>query len=231
MPLCLVLGLLLFHPSCFPQNLGADSLEEYFSIDSTDGISIISSYFPPRFIQNSMEIKSFIRTPAFADIRDKAGDLKSVDAIFIRAMKLTCNNTAMALLISTIACFDHRLVGLKVPIFALFFPLTNENESEFEMRIRNLPRSLYSDTPPGRFGDRDKLQHFFGSAFIAFAFESSEPAEQLSNLIEKGEDAIIIDGSLDGRDMRANRNGQEFGLALLENKFVLPSIFFIYNKE
>jgi hypothetical protein len=178
-----------------------------------------------------MEIKSFIRSETFSEIRGQFGDLKSVDAIFIRAMKLSRNNTAIALLISTLACFDHRLVGLKVPIFALFLPLTNEDEIDFNLRVRNLPKLLYQDSPQDKFGDRDKLQHFFGSAFVAYAFESSDPAEQLSRLIEEGEEAIIIDGALDERDLRANRNGQDFGLALLENKFVLPSKFFIYKKQ
>ena len=51
-------------------------------------------------------------------------------------MQLTNNNTAVALLLATCACFDHRIVGLKVPIFELFVPLSNESEEEFLRRIK-----------------------------------------------------------------------------------------------
>jgi hypothetical protein len=202
-----------------------DSMVSYFQFDTTSGFGFLGTYFPPIFIQNGMELKSFIRSDTFNKLRLQYGDLKAVDAIFIRAMKLTNNNTAMALLLATKACFDHRTVGLKVPVFALFFPLSNESREEFKSRVANLPRKLYTDTPRGKIGDRDKLQHFFGSAFIAFAFESAEPAERTSEFVEKGEDLIIVDGTIDARDVRANRQGQRFGLALLENCYRVPSEF------
>jgi hypothetical protein len=202
-----------------------DSLASYFKFDTTSGFGFLGTYFPPIFIQNGMELKSFIRSDTFNKLRLQYGDLKAVDAIFIRAMKLTNSNTAMALLLATKACFDHRTIGLKVPVFALFFPLSNESREEFKSRVANLPRKLYADTPRGKIGDRDKPQHFFGSAFIAFAFESSGPAERTSEFVEKGEDLIIVDGTIDARDIRANRQGQQFGLALLKNCYRLPSEF------
>ncbi|MBA4313121.1 MAG: hypothetical protein C0417_10885 [Chlorobiaceae bacterium] len=226
----LALLFLLMNQSLFSQQTGIDSLEKYFRIDSTDDASFIYSYFPPIFIQNGIELKSFVRSNIISDIRRQFSDLQSVDAIYIQAMKLTNNNTAISLLISTLACFDHRLVGLKVPVFALYFPLTNESEEEFKARVANLPRYLYADSPKNKIGDRDKLQHFFGSAFLTFIFESKSPAEELSRSIEVGEDAIIVDGALDERDMRANRHGQNFGLALIQNKFVLPSDYFLNIK-
>jgi len=204
-----------------------DSLSAYFQFDSTSGLGFLQTYFPSFFIQNGLELKSFIRSGTFKQLRLQVGDLKSIDAIFIRAMKLTNNNTAVALFLSTVACFDHRTIGLNVPVFALFFPLSNESGAEFKERVANLPRKLYADTPRGKIGDRDKLQHFFGSAFIAYAFESSEPAERASDFIENGEEAFIVDGTLDTRDIRANRQGQRFGLALLKNHCQLPSEYFV----
>jgi hypothetical protein len=218
----------LLNQFLFSQQSLPDSLSDYLRIDSTDNVSFLYSYFPPLFIQNGMELKSFIRNSTFKNIRTKFGDLKSVDAVFIRAMKLTNNNTAISLLISALGCFDHRVIGLKIPLFALFFPLTNESEEDFKLRVNNLPRHFYSDSPKGRYGDRDKLQHFFGSAFLAFMFESNESAEGVSEFIEVGEDAIIVDGTYDERDIRANRQGQRFGSALIKNNFVLPSEYLKY---
>ena len=204
-------------------SIAQDSLSRYFQFDESSTFGFLTSYFPPFFIQHGMELKSFIRSRTFDAIRRKYGDLKAVDAIFIRAMKITNENTAVSLLISAIAYFEHRTVHLKVPIFALVFPLTNESEKEFTRRVKNLPAKIYSDTPLN--GDRDKLQHFFGSAFLAFIFESRQPAERFGDFIEEGEDAFLVDGALDERDMRANRQGQEFGLALLNNIHRVPSEF------
>jgi len=207
-----------------------DSLSVYLKFDESSSFGILLPYLPPFFFQYGIELKTFIRSKTFWSIRNKFGDLRAIDAIYVRALNLTNNNTSVALLISTIACFDHRTIGLKIPVFALFFPLTDEPEREFRKRIRNLPKKLYSDTPPFQTGDRDKLQHFFGSAFIANTFESRQTAERFSEFIEKGEDAIIIGGTNDDRDRRANRQGQRFGMALLKNNHRLPSGFFAVDK-
>jgi len=203
----------------------ADSLLPYFQFDDPPPLSCLFTYFPPFFIQHGMELKSFIRSGTFCQIREQFGDVRAVDAVYVRSMQLTNNNTAIALLLSAVATFDHRLVGLKVPVFNLFFPLSNESGEEFMQRVNNLPVRLYSDTPPIRAGDRDKLQHFFGSAFLTVVCESRLPAERFGDFIEEGEDAFIVDGALDDRDQQANRQGQEFGIALLNDNHHVPSEF------
>lgn len=202
-----------------------DSLARYFQFDDPPALACLLTYFPPFFIQHEIDMKRFLRSRTFRRIREACGDLRSVDAIYVRAMQLTDNNTAMALLIATFATFDHRVVGLKIPLFRLFFPLTDESEGEFDRRVANLPAKLYDDTPLDPGGDRDKLQHFFGSAFLAFIFESGEAARRVGDFIETGEDAIIVGGVDDARDRRANGHGQEFGVALLDNNRCLPSEF------
>jgi len=218
--------------SSFPQLVAAqsetaqpDSFLQYFTFDDPAPLSCVFTYFPPFFIQHGIELKSFIGSQTFRQIRRHFGDPRAVDAIYIKAMQLTNNNTAIALLLSTIACFDHRIVGLKVPIFELFFPLSNESEEEFNRRLRNLPSQLYGDTPPGRSGDRDKLQHFFGSTFLTYTFETPEGADRVGNFIEEGEDAFVVGGVRDKRDKRANRQGQRFALALMDDNHRLPSEF------
>ncbi len=203
-----------------------DSLAKYLRFQEVCYFEFLYTYFPPFFIQNTLELKEFIRSNTFKKLREVYGDLHAVDAIFIRSMALTKENTAISLFLATVACFDHRLVGLKIPVFSLFFPLTNESDDEFIRRVDNLPNRLYEDTPPSMGGDRDKLQHFFGSAFISYIFESSQSAERVAQFIEYGEDAIIVEGAYDHRDLRANCQGGKFGLALLQNNHRLPSEFF-----
>ena len=203
----------------------AGSLSQYFTFDDPAPLSCLFIYFPPFFIQHGIELKSFIRSRVFHEIRGRYGDKRAVDAIYIRAMQMTNNNTAMALLLATLASFDHQSVGIKIPVLNLFFPLTNESEREFNRRVNNLPSKLYDDTPDATEGDRDKIQHFLGSAFLTYAFESREAAMRIGEFVEEGEDAFIVGGVLDERDRRANKQGQDFGIALFDDNHHVPSEF------
>jgi hypothetical protein len=201
-------------------------LSAWLGFDDPGPFEALLTWYPPLLVRDGIDLKDFIRSDAFAAFKKKAGDARAVDAIFVRAMSLTANNTAVALLIATVATFDHYVVGVRVPLLNLFFPLSDESHEEFDARVRNLPAAIYADTPPGAHGDRDKLQHFFGSAFIALAFESRDAARRVGDFIEIGEDAAIVDGVLDSRDERANWNGREFGTALLAGNRRYPSEFF-----
>jgi hypothetical protein len=203
-----------------------NDLRKYLQFDNPHPLACLFTYFPPIFIQHELELKSFVRSKTFKHLREQFGDAMSVDAIYVRAMQLTNNNTAISLLLSTFATFDHETVGLNVPFFSLAFPLTDESQAEFTKRINNLPRIIYDDSPES--GDRDKLQHFFGSAFLAYISESRDAADRFGVFVEKGERLIIIGGVYDDRDLRADWQGQNFGSALLKNNRRRPSAFFVH---
>ena len=198
---------------------------DYLTFDEPQAFAFLLPYFPPYLLYDGEQLKDFIRSDEFGRVRSLLGDRKAVDAIYVRAMRLTGGNPAVSLLLSTAACFDHQIVGLRVPLLSIFFPLTGESIADFGARVRHLPSELYADTPPVHGGDRDKLQHFFGSAFFAYVLESRDPAERIGEFVETGEDAVIVDGTYDERDERANRQGQEFGLALLHDSHLYPSTF------
>jgi len=208
-----------------PQATRAFDPAAYLRFSEQSPFSALLVWYPPLFIVNGIELKNFVRSRTFARIRRELGDPRAVDAIYVRAMELTGHNTGVSLLLATVATFDHYLVGIRVPLLNLFLPLSNESYEDFSARVRNLPASLYADTPEGGHGDRDKLQHFFGSAFVSFAFESDGAAERVGDFIEFGEDLAIVDGVLDSRDRRANTQGSRFGTALLENNRRYPSEF------
>ena len=207
-------------------NGAPDESSPWLAFDDPGEFDALLTWFPPYFIHAGIALKDFIRSGEFAAWREYAGDARAVDAIYVRAMALTANNTSLALLAATVATFDHYVVGLDVPVLSLVFPLSNESREDFAARVRNLPSDFYPDTPPGNHGDRDKLQHFFGAAYIAMSFESRGAAQRVGDFVEAGEEAVIIDGVLDSRDERANWNGTEFGIALLSNNRRYPSEFF-----
>lgn len=207
----------------------AGRLQRYLRFDNPPPLSCLLTLLPPFLIQHGMALKEFVRSREFGELRRSFGDLRAVDAIYVRAMQLTNNNTGVALLLSTIGTLDHRLVGIKVPLLSIYVPLSNESQEDFDSRLRNIGVRIYSDSPSGAPGDRDKLQHFFGSAFLTFVFESRHTAERFGEFVERGEEALIIDGAFDDRDTRANRQGQEFALALLENNLRYPSEFLRFD--
>jgi hypothetical protein len=223
----MLLAVLLCAGLCAAQEDGAEANlpAEYFSFGDPSPFSCLLTLFPPLLLQHGMELKEFIRSGEFAQIRKKHGDERAVDAIFVRAMRLTDNNTGFSLLLSALSTFDHDVVGIRVPVLSIVFPLTSESDEEFRLRRERLPTHFYGDSPSHPAGDRDKLQHFFGSAFITFAFESPSAAGRFGDFVERGEEAVIIGGALDERDYRANRQGQLFGAALLEENRRFPSEF------
>lgn len=179
--------------------------------------------FPPFLFQNISEMKSYIRSDEFSEFKEQNGDLAAVDEIFHHAYKITRGNTGIALLLCTSATLDHYTLGIRVPILNIYIPLTDETKEEFQRRVDNLPVQIYPNSPKTQHGDRDKLQHFFGSAFLMYVFESKDAAQGYSEFIEKFEDRYIKDGSYDLRDMKANEDGQRFGLALSINQKTKPS--------
>lgn len=224
---CLVLLLLPGRPLAGQQGTAPGGFDPapYLQFSEQGPYNALLSWYPPLIFMNGAELKDFIRSRTFAMIRESAGDLRAVDAIFVYAMELNGHNTALALMTAAVATFDHYVVGLDVPLLNLFFPLSNESEEDFALRVRNLPGALYPDTPAGPHGDRDKLQHFFGSALVSYAFESEGAAERVGEFVEFGEDLAIVDGMLDSRDRRANWQGAQFGAALLGNTLRHPSEF------
>jgi hypothetical protein len=201
------------------------SMQQLLRFDHPSPLSCLLAWLPGAAVYDETELKSYIRSTLFRRFRRSFGDRKAVDAIYVRAMTLTNNNTALALLLSAFACFDQQDVGIRNPVFNLVFPLADESYEDFSARVKNLPSRLYADTP--HEGDRDKLQHFFGSAFLTYISESRASADRIGEFIEEGENAFIIGGVEDNRDRRANRQGQLFATALFDNNLQYPSAFLV----
>jgi hypothetical protein len=199
-----------------------DAPEEY-----PVAVSFFAPFFIPKIFQDEYRLKEYICSEEFASFRRTYGDLNAVDAIFDRALKLSWNNVYEALLLSLVCTLEHRNFGLRLPVIGplVWLPLTSEFPDAFLYRVSALPVRIYEDTPPGANGDRDKLQHFFGSALVAYLTESREGAQRVGTFVEWGEDRFVVDGSLDQRDLRANVQGQDFGMWLLSDTNVRPSRF------
>jgi hypothetical protein len=224
----ILLLLLLFGPAAIAQcdgKPGPDGLSWRFDEgekEKFDLLRFIGGVFTPDLVKEAREIRAYIRDRRFVELVKRCGDIRVMDFIYLRALSISDHSISRALFLSMIACLDHQNVDLKVPILGtLGVPLTFEEDSLFKARYGNLPSRLYDDTP--REGDKDKLQHFFGSAYIAYASESRELAKTSGDLIEWGEARFVVGGVDDPRDRRANKQGGRFGHDLLTVKNLLPS--------
>ncbi len=184
----------------------------------------------PRLVTDEMQLKRYIRDKRFIDVRRFYGDLVAVDAIYQKALQLTDYNIHDALLITLFATMDHQRVGLRIPVLGtVFLPLTAESDSLFQSRWTSLPSRLFSGEGRSEGNDRDKLQHFFGSALITYVLRSSESAALVGSFVEWGEEAFIVGGQSDRWDRYANQRGRLFGMALEDTPTGLPSEFLRVN--
>jgi hypothetical protein len=204
---------------------GPDGLTWNFDEAEKESFSLlrfIGGVFTPDIIKETKQIRAYIRDQRFAELVKRCGAVRAMDFIYLRALTISDHNISRGLFLSMIACLDHQNVDVKIPIIGVLdLPMTFEEDSLFKARYANLPSRLYDDTP--REGDKDKLQHFFGSAYIAYASESRELARTSGDLIEWGEARFVVGGVDDPRDRRANKQGERFGHDLLTVKNLLPS--------
>lgn len=209
---------------------GPDGLTWNFDEKEKEGFSIfrfIGSVFTPQLIQDTRQIRAYVRDERFGILLKRCSDMRAIDALYQKALKITDYSIGRALFLSMMATLEHRNLDFNAPLFGVIrLPLTFEEDSLFKARMANLPSKIYRDTPEGEFGDKDKLQHFFASAYLAYASESPEFARASGNLVEWGEAKFIVGGADDPRDKRANRQGEYFGHDLLSVKNLLPSDYF-----
>ena len=207
--------------------VGEDGLSWDFDESEKEAFSVgkfFSDTFTPQLVIDSRRIRNYVRDTRFRQLLLRCGDMRAVDEIYLKALKIAEYNIARALFLSMMAVLEHQTIDVKMPVVSsLSLPLTFEEDSLFKARVRNLPAKLYDDTPAGALGDKDKLQHFFASAYLAYASESPDLARTTGNLVEWGEAKFVVGGADDARDKRANHHGQAFGRDLLVVKTLLPS--------
>lgn len=204
-----------------------------FDEQENQGFSIgrfLTETFTPKLILDTQKIRAYIRDPRFKELTLRCGDLRAVDGIYLKALKIADYNLSRALFLSLMGTLEHENVEFKIPVVGVLeVPLTFEADSLFAARMKNLPSRIYPDTPPE--GDRDKLQHFFASAYLSYVSDSPELAKESGDLVEWGEAQFVVGGADDPRDKRSNKHGDAFGRDLAVVKTLLPSDYMRLPKE
>ena len=174
-------------------------------------------------------LSEFITSDHFKELDGEINDLSLVDTLFRRAIEYRKGDYSEALLSLTLAVVPYKKVPIRLPIIRTLiqYPLTSANDSVFLLKNKNLPKNLFFDTPDNNFGDKDKLAHFFGSAFLAYNSSIFDLGDLIGYFVEVFEEEFKVQSVIDSRDMMTNKLGYIFGTILKTNKSVLPSDAFL----
>jgi hypothetical protein len=130
-----------------------------------------------------------------------------------------------ALLALTFAAIPYREVPIQIPVIKLTlnYPLISASDSIFNLKNENVPENLFYDTPQDKYGDKDKLAHFFGSAYISFSSHIFDLGNPIGYFVEVFEESFKVQSTIDERDLITNELGNLFGKLLKKNKNIFPS--------
>ncbi len=212
--------------SSLPTSTPCSNRYDSFDITALFLPAIMSeSYALREYIRNCMPHTLFGRV-AFNDDLLKY-ELHTVDQIYLHALRLTNGDYADALFICTLGTLTHKNIPFS---FGIRFPLTTESDSLYIERTVRLPHMVFCDTPA--YGDADKLQHFFGSAYATITADGDALPDVFGIVVELSESGFVEQENYDSRDVRTNRLGQLFAQRLHENPDILPSqIFGEWNEQ
>ena len=156
---------------------------------------------------------------------NEINDLYAVDSIYLHAKDQLKGDISETFLCLTFAAVPYNNIPIRLPVIhlKLNFPLISSADSIFKLKDHNLPTRLFFDTPEDDFGDKDKIAHFFGSAFISYSSNIVDLSDLIGYFVEVFEESFEVQNQVDPRDIQANQLGNLFGKIIKKHKNVLPS--------
>lgn len=181
----------------------------------------------PRELSLVYDLRALITAQQPLAPRTRQADLRRLDAIYVHAVYLAEGDIALTLFALAVATLPYHTFPARIPLlgWSVTVPVSTESREDFSRRLANLPGLLLADSPPQL--DRDKLPHFFGSAWLHCTLRDEELTMAAGELIEIGEEVFKLEGFRDERDLVANRLGASFADALMRQRRVLPSDIFM----
>ncbi|MBU2507893.1 MAG: hypothetical protein KJ799_14385 [Bacteroidetes bacterium] len=172
-------------------------------------------------------ISGYINSYEYAQLKKYKTDLQLADAIYLKALDFYNGNVSETLFALTFATLPYRQMPLEIPLIktVLNIPLPSVDEKSFYLKVKNQPSHFFFDSPTSEFGDKDKLAHFFGNAFLSYNIHFFKLSKFMSIFVELFEGAFKVEGGVDMKDFKINTLGEFFGIELIDNNEILPSQF------
>ena len=200
-------------------------------------ISILVLLYPAKGIRAQttklgsevIALSNYIASNDFAELKEKIDDASRADTLFSKALQITKGDYSEALFALTFATVPYKFIPIEIPLtkIIIYYPLVSADDSVFNLKNKNLPRYLYFDSPSNNYGDKDKVAHFFGSAFLSYSSNFFDLGDLIGYFVEVFEQNFKVQSSIDIRDLQTDTLGNIFGLLLKKNKKTLPSSVFL----
>ncbi len=187
--------------------------------EARHSIPLPFSLFVPEGIRMGSDMRDFIESNAFGAFDSIVTPEDAFNEIYFEALTMAHGNLSDALLGAAFGSFDHEYIPLTFFGAEVDLPLTGEDHSRYLRRVSHLPAHLYH-TPEG---DRDKLQHFFASAWLKSIFGMDWLVHLAGEAVEEGESLFVIGDQRDPRDIHANGDGLGFEMQAEKNLQRVPS--------
>ncbi|MGD1007737.1 MAG: hypothetical protein ABR980_10960 [Ignavibacteriaceae bacterium] len=190
-------------------------------------ILVSSSSFPQqsRLYKAINYISTFISSDYFNELKKTNNDLALADTIYLRMLKYENYDYLNTLFELTFAVIPYNKVHVRIPLInsVVVYRLPCAPDSIYRKKNNNLPRRFFFDTPTDNYGDKDKLAHFFGSAYISYAQSIFDIGYFIGYFVEVFEEDFEVQDPIDQRDLQTNNLGNIFGEMLKKDKNILPS--------
>jgi hypothetical protein len=207
---------------CFRSTLEKQSSEGNLAdaaCDSRHAITFPFSLLIPSGIRIGYDMRNYIASREFGMFDSSRQPEIVFDEIYYQAIEYTHGDLPSALLAAAFGSIEHEYIPFDLFGKELDFPLTNESHARFIVRWSHLPEHLYHIPE----GDRDKIQHFFASAWLKSTLGMDWLVKLAGKGVEVGESLLLIGGFEDPRDLHANEDGIRFGTEAEGNINLSPS--------
>jgi hypothetical protein len=158
--------------------------------------------------------------------------IEEVDTLFRQSLNQSNGDFSESLIALTFACLPFRSFEVRIPFIKTkwIYSIYSADSLTFVRKNEFLVNNVYFDSPKNKFGDKDKLAHFYGAAFIGYLTRSVNIPDYIGCLVEIFEEVFKVDSYIDLRDVRTNKLGGLFGRQLRKNPNANPSMYFsFYN--
>jgi len=196
------------YPVTSEDSIRAEMFLDPASRDPRHTIPLPFSLLIPKGIRLGYDMRNYIASPEFGAFDSSVSAETAFDEIYFEALELAHGDVSSALLAAAFGSFEHEFIPLDIIGIRIDLPLTSEMHARFERRWSHLPAYLYHT----RELDRDKLQHFFASAWLKSMLGMDWLVRLAGEAVEVGEKLFVVDGFIDPRDLHANADGIRFAL-------------------
>jgi len=193
-------------------------------ISSLSNSSLAQNKYKKNFYGGLFYLSEYIASNEFVELKNNNNYLVQIDSLYKKALLFFNYDISESLLCLTFTCLPYNNIKIRMPFNSqIIIPLPSPPQNIFNKRLSNLPSNIFFDSPQNDFGDKDKLSHFFGNAFLRYNFGFFNLSKFMGIFVENVEEAIFIEGGFDKRDIIANNLGELFGNSLRINNDTLPS--------